>query len=76
MLFDLDAWLLGTCPNPGALLEGVQWIFWDLVVAAGAGGERDPGNRRVYQLLGSMVKPWTLYCTTNDLILRICVSET
>jgi hypothetical protein len=40
VLFDLDSWLPGTCPNPGVQLGSVQLVFWDVVAAVGVSGRR------------------------------------
>jgi hypothetical protein len=56
-LFDLDSWLLGTCPAAGALLEGARTTFWGVMASAGVGGGSVPTGERVYHLPSSAVNP-------------------
>jgi hypothetical protein len=56
-LFDLDSWLLGTCPAAGALLEGARSAFWGVMARAGVGGRSAPTWERIYHLPGSAVNP-------------------
>jgi hypothetical protein len=56
-LFDLDSWLLGTCPAAGALLEGARSAFWWVMARAGVGGGSAPTGERIYHLPSSAVNP-------------------
>jgi hypothetical protein len=56
-LFDLDSWLLGTCPTAGALLEGARSAFWGVMARAGVGGGSAPTGERIYHLPSSTVNP-------------------
>ncbi len=56
-LFDLDSWLLGTCPAAGVLLEDARTTFWGVMAMAGVGGGPAPTGERVYHLPSSAVNP-------------------